>query len=157
MIQERLSVFETNSSSTHTLTLENRELCPSQLPIDKNGYVIITLEDFNCSGTVQTQSEKLAWLILQGCSEAGCYLSNRYDDTTSTQLHKEYSDSLVFDRIKNAICEYTGAKGIRFKRGTTGSIDHQSQYSSINEFLEEMNLTLEEWIFSSVYLTLGRD
>lgn len=176
MLHKRDNVFETNSSSTHTLTFKSRVLQPSTLPIDKHGRIIITLQDFDCSGTVKTQSEKLAWCILQAQGDAGTWLQSweddyfdeddlvdedddvvPYEETDIGQRHEEFMYSQVFDWMEKQICAYTGAKGMRFKLGTSGSINHQSYYGSVHDFLEETGVGLLEFIFGDMYLTLDRD
>ena len=176
MIQKRDNTFETNSSSTHTLTLNSRILRPSGLTVDKNDIIIIDLKEFGCSGEVKSQEDKLAWCILQAQCDADVWLDPweddyydeddlideddeiiDYDETDIAWRHNEFIDSDIFKWMSEQICAYTGAKGMKFKMGTKGYIDHQSMYSSIHEFLEEMGVGLLEFIFGDMYLTLDRD
>jgi hypothetical protein len=176
MIQKRDKTFETNSSSTHALTFHSRVLQPNELEVDKKGKIIITLKEFGCSGVVKSQADKLAWCILQAQCDADVWLDPweddyygeddlvdeddeivGYDDTDIAWRHDEFIDSDIFKWMEKQICAYTGAKGMKFKAGTKGCIDHQSMYGSVHEFLEEMGVGLLEFIFGDMYLTLDRD
>lgn len=108
--QIRNQVFETNSSSVHTIVFSNHGLEPSNLPV-KDGMIQIDFGQFGKElNYYNSQYEKLSYLIT--CLY---YLS---DDIYNTYLFKE---------IQSTVCEYTGANGIEIIGITEPSIDHQSQ------------------------------
>ena len=113
----RNGVFETNSSSVHTLSISKDGMEESYLPVDSEGYI---LTDFGSFGKdlqyYTTQEEKLSYLIT--C----CYYLGGWD----THMDNCY----VFRKIEKAICEYAGAKGIKILGENEPEIDHQSQPNS---------------------------
>ena len=70
----RISVFETNSSSVHTVTFSNVGLQDSNLPM-KDGYVIAHYGEFGKNRqTFNSQEDKLSYLVT--C----CYYLNGFSD-----------------------------------------------------------------------------
>ena len=128
MRQIRKSVFETNSSSTHSLCITNGELEKSTLHHDD--YTIeIPMGEFGWEiEEYYSQSEKLSYLV------------------TITQYNDEQQDL-----VREAIKEYTGydlvIKG-------SGYVDHQSS-DTLDELFEgdeetiKMNLTY--FVFNNGY------
>lgn len=111
--QIRHNVFETNSSSVHSLVYANGNLEPSELNMDGLGVIHISLGDFGKSYHVyKRQSEKLSYLLTCVYYLADCDAGNIYS-------HFE------FDKIQRAICSYTGARAIEIDN-SEGYIDHQS-------------------------------
>jgi len=110
----RNQVFETNSSSVHTIIFSNDGLEPSNLPV-KDGMIQIDFGKFGKElNYYNSQYDKLSYLIT--CLY---YLSSfGYDDIYNTYLFKE---------IQNTVCEYAGANGIEIIGDVEPSIDHQSQ------------------------------
>jgi len=112
----RYNVFETNSSSVHTLAIAKEGLEPSHLPTDKEGYILARYGSFGKERRYyDTQEEKLSYLVT--CCY---YLSHGWDKES---LYENWT----FREIQEAICEYTGAKGIRIVGDDEPEIDHQSQ------------------------------
>ena len=97
----RSGVFETNSSSVHSLVFSKEGLEPSVLPVDKNDKIITDFGEFGREYCIyNTQAEKLSYLIT-------CL---NYD----------------FQTLEKYVCEYTGAAGIKILGETDPYIDHQS-------------------------------
>ncbi len=128
-IVNRENVFETNSSAVHTLAVSNDGLEHSNLPVDKDGYISVEFGEFGKSGFFDSQIDKLSYLITQ------CYYLNGWDLNIDR-------DNYHFRNIEEAICEYTGAKGIKIVGGEP-SIDHQA----MPEY--ELNL-VDEWVPKSI-------
>ena len=60
----RSGVFETNSSSVHSLVFSKEGLEPSVLPVDKNDKIITDFGEFGREYCIyNTQAEKLSYLI----------------------------------------------------------------------------------------------
>lgn len=112
----RNNVFETNSSAVHSLTIDKSGLKPSELPVDKEGYIITdfgNFGDYDMGVTLWTQSEKLSYLATE------CYYLNGFD--------VNIEDSTTWMNICDAIIHYTGCRGVRLLKQTEPSLNHQAQ------------------------------
>ena len=101
-IVTREGMFETNSSSIHSITVGNKENLMDTLPLDDDGItLVINCEyDFGWGEESYTDAEaKAAYCVL---------------------------DNISPDLIETAIKEQTGAKVIHYINETNGYIDHQS-------------------------------
>lgn len=110
----RNNVFETNSSAVHSLTIDKSGLKPSELPVDEEGYIVTDFGDFgdyDMGITITDQATKLSYLATE------CYYTNHMD----TNLEESYQ----WRDICDAICEYTGAKGVRVLGHIEPSLNHQ--------------------------------
>lgn len=119
--QIRWSVFETNSSSVHSLAFNpsGREKC--KINRNKDGYLIVDYGQFDRNYDLfTTQTEKLSYLMTQ--------LYYIYGST-----EKVY-EGYLFEIIEDAVCKYANAKGIKIKDKTDPYIDHQSipEYGEIS-------------------------
>ena len=110
----RVNVFETNSSAVHSLIVSKEGMEPSKLPMDSDRYIMARYGKFDKDGFFTTQEEKLSYLLTQ-CYYLGGWEYDYYMD--SSNYH--------FRRIQEAICKYTGAKGIRIVGGEP-YLDHQA-------------------------------
>ena len=129
MKTERYKMFETNSSSVHSLTIDSSGMEPSNLPV-KNGYVVVPFGEFDKSGDYTSHIDKLSYLVTQ------CYYLCGLDIPDRDNCYH-------FRQIEDAVCDYCdGVKGIKIKGGNP-YIDHQS----LPEY--ELNL-VNEWDESSV-------
>lgn len=110
----RSKVFETNSSSVHSIAISKEGREPSELKLDKEGMIKVALGSFGKDKEYYTsQYSKLSYLIsclyyISGCNISGIY--HNYE----------------FRRIEDAVCCYTGAKGIKILDDIVPDIDHQS-------------------------------
>ncbi len=119
MIKIRNSVFETNSSSVHSISIDKSGLEKSNFKLDKNGYIHVDYGQFDRYYELFTsQYEKLSYLIT--C----CYYLANYEDSVT--------DTYEFRRIEDALKDYTGCAGIIIDNQCEPYIDHQSiPYDSI--------------------------
>lgn len=120
----RRNVFETNSSAVHSLVISDEGMEQSNLPMDDDGYVLVKFGSFGKDERIFTsQEDKLSYLITQ------CYYLNHWDEDIYDNYH--------FRNVKEAICEYTGAKGIKIIGGEP-DIDHQEypeyELNLVNEY-----------------------
>lgn len=116
----RRNVFETNSSSVHSLVISNDGREPSEFRLNKYGEIEIDFGQFGKDLCFYTsQYDKLSYLItclyyLSGHGIDGIY------------------DRWEFRKIQDAVCKYAGATGIKILGEQEPEIDHQSQpYSGI--------------------------
>lgn len=142
----RNNVFETNSSSVHTLSIAKSGLEPSHLPVDKEGYILTDYGEYGKDHRYySTQEEKLSYLIT--C----CYYLNSWD--------KDLEDNYEFQTIEKTVCDYTGAKGIKVLGKKEPAIDHQSQpedgwnMNVVNAYDDEQ---VRDFIFNK-YISLKTD
>ena len=110
----RKSVWESNSSSVHSLQISSDGMEPSKLPVDKDGYITVEYGEFGKDGTVySTQEDKLSYLVTQ------CYYLGGWDYDVNRD------NNYHFRNVEDAIIDYTGAKGIKIVGGEP-EIDHQT-------------------------------
>ena len=136
MIKKRNGVFETNSSAVHSLTIRQDGMEKSYLPVDDEGYVVTDFGDFgdyDVGITTFDQRVKLSYLATE------CFYLNHFDEGIE--------ESHRWQNVCDAICKYTGAKGVRVLHKTQPSLNHQvipdyglkfcSEYDedSINNFI----------------------
>lgn len=147
--QIRCGVFETNSSSVHSLAFDPSGMEKSKLKKNKDGYIVVYLGQFGREDAVYTtQEEKLSYLM-----------TLIYYMKSSTD---EFEDFWLFEQIEDVVCEYANAKGIivKEKRGIYPYIDHQSvpEYGSIDIINTYDRDSLLGFIFNKyVFLKTGSD
>ena len=142
----RRSVFETNSSSVHSVTVvgsNNSEYNYRGLPVLSDGYVHTTGGEFGWE--VQTYSDpihKLEYIVTM--------LHQVYRADTCEALMELAEFKELSDLIAN-VCSCNGLL-VDCKDGywDMGYIDHQSceGYTNLDEFLDNYSVTLEEFIFN---------
>ena len=153
--QKRGKVFETNSSSTHSITIESGGLTAGELRIAEDNKVHVTFGEFGwevCD--YSDQYEKLQYILTMcACTEGrNCTSPDEFYETEGYKL------------ISSAVSEYCHCDGIEVESDINiecydnkiyldfdGYIDHQScDYSSVAEFLKENYISsVEEFIFDN--------
>lgn len=156
----RFGTFETNSSSTHSLTIVRpRHYGPLKVEPDSN-RVEMHCGEFGWEREVYSSPE-----------EKLCYLWTMF---CMTELHK--ADSLAeikflpgFQLINDAVAENCNCDGISARSITHskyggldcgGYIDHQSceDYSSVQDFLDQNGMTVASFIFDdTIAIQTGND
>lgn len=157
--QIRRNVFETNSSSMHSLTIKKGKTNSSNLYIGNDNKVEIDFGEFGweiCN--YSNQYSKLQYILTMcACTEGHSCITP-----------EEFYETDGFKSISNAIASHCNCDGIRIKDGCLrtkhenyysnedyldfdGYIDHQSceDYSSVADFLEQNNISsVEEFVFN---------
>lgn len=109
----RTNTFETNSSSVHSLSISSEGRESSEFELNEDGMIEISFGEFGKDERLySSQYDKLSYLIT--CLY---YLNGTIDDIY---------DSWNFRHIKDAVCKYAGAKGIKILEHPDPYIDHQS-------------------------------
>ncbi len=130
-VKIRKSVFETNSSSTHSIHIDNKTmLMDTSLLPDEDGVITLTGGEFGWE-----------W--------------ERYNDALTKANYASIDSSGVSNELLiQAITEQTGARQVNINHIDWVYIDHQSR-----GLLEEMNLEkLKNWIFNpNSWLITGND
>lgn len=154
----RRFVFETNSSSVHTLQISKDGMSPSELEIRKrDGMIRVPLKYWGRESAEYTsQLDKLSYI----CSRAWCADSNHCTWEEDPNSYENY----VIGMIEEAICDYTGAKGIELyiPKGEEPGFDHQTapEYSDdMNGFCNVWNSdSIQNFVFNKyVSFTTGSD
>ena len=146
----RQNVFETNSSSVHSLVINSEGLEPSNLKIDpKTDHIIVNTQYFGKEYNIySTQEDKLSYLITYIITSLQSTYDN--DEILEVELFKDYR----FIDIENIIKEYCNCSGIIVNIDEEGGFDHQtSPYESgciINLYDEE---EIKNFIFNK-YISL---
>ena len=174
MINRRSNVFETNSSSVHTVTLSDNSV--NDLKVSKDGYVHLSMgyygKEFNY---FNNSYDKLSYAILTICYTHGIFLDwyddseelseddyesacsywiDSLEDLMDTTEYKEVEKCVVSEMTKQGNICY----GIKIHQSNCG-IDHQSQeYSSLDEFFEQNNIeNCYQFIFGNYTLNTTQD
>lgn len=150
MRQIRRGVFETNSSSTHSVTVDhNKGLSPNYLYVSEDGYVHAEFDEFGWEVWDYTDQEtRLNYLLTM----ARCLNGNNgwYDEKEKKKGLKKFVKTNDFERISKVVAEYANCNGVWIDN-SDGYIDHQSyeDYDKLDDFLKEYNTDIEEFIFGA--------
>lgn len=156
--QIRRNVFETNSSSMHSLTVKKGTMENSNLLIDDtNNKVVSGFGEYGWEiENYTSQSDKLRYILTMcACTEGKILVSP-----------DEFYDTEGFKLISEAIANHCCCDGVEIAEGSMktdhwkdnyyldfdGYIDHQSyeDYASVAEFLSKNNIgSVEEFVFSN--------
>jgi len=138
----RYGTFETNSSSVHSLVISNEGMEPSELKIrKKDGKIRVLLRYWGKNEAHCTsQLDKLSYI----CTRAWCANSHYALDYVVDNDEENY----VLRYIEEAICDYTGAKGIELyiPKGEEPGFDHQTA----PEYSDDMNGFCNIWDEKSI-------
>ena len=106
-------VFESNSSSSHTLVISDSGREPSKLIPDSEGYIHVDYGEFGKDLMMyDSQYDKLSYLVTL------CYYCTYGSEKTT--------DTYQFKEIEDAVIKYTGCNGIIIDELVDPAIDHQS-------------------------------
>ena len=158
MIQVRRGVFETNSSSTHSITVFNSKLEESTLNVRNDGCIHVDLGEFGWEvRNYYSQCSRLSYLLTM------LYELTGRDIPYSQGYEQKVLDAMIesdnFSRIVEDVCAYAEADGIVIDN-TCGYIDHQSStddYRTIDEFLADCGCTITEFVFGDVCVHTDND
>lgn len=151
----RNKVWETNSSSVHSIVISDKGLRKSKLKPCKDGYIHIALQYFGKELCVYwEQKDKLSYLLTCAAYMAGCiYGSNDYE---------HFYGSYYFKNIEEAILNYINdpaVLGIKIYDLEKAEIDHQSA-PEYGEFPIDVNIwnekSIQNFVFNS-YVALKTD
>ena len=156
MKKVRTSLFETNSSSVHTITIDKRGMEKPSLDIRRRKkddgtfgkFIIGKLGTFGKDfRDYKTQDEKLSYLLTI------CYLTDGHLNL------EDMTDSWAFKDLEREICEYCKCDGIKIDPKTEGLayIDHQTMndYSYMDDF-RYSHMDYVDFVFNS-YVSLHTD
>lgn len=145
----RKNVFETNSSSTHSIVFSKNGLEPSEFILNKDNELTITYGNFDSwesYGEYNDQFTKLSYLITL------CWYCFPKGDVIY--------DEINFKNIEKAVCKYTGASRIIVSDEIEPDLNHQlipdyNEFDLLNTWNEDEVIN---FIFNkNVLLVLDRD
>lgn len=143
--QLRRNVFETNSSSMHSLSIAKRGVT-EYLHVDE------------CTNKVVTEFGEFGW----GYDEYNdpetklLYLVTMIGESRNCYSIKEVYETNDFKKINDVISARCECDGIEIKNNA-GYIDHQS-IDTIDNLMKEYNCTIEEFIFDNgITLVIDND
>ena len=175
MITRRSNVFETNSSSVHTITIDTGNI--NDLEVQRDGYIHLSMPYYGKQfDRFNNSYDKLCYALLVVCYTHGIYLD--WDpDNEEYMSEQEYEDECNYwkDCLEDLMsleeyhiieqCVISELKknnkecyGLKIHQSSCG-IDHQSQeHESLHEFLEENKLSnIHDFIFGNYTLNTGCD
>ena len=151
MINIRTNVFETNSSSSHSITIPYPlELNENEMEINEDGYIEVSLSQF-CHWEHESQMDRLAWLIQLLANEKLGYNPfwyHRNDEHWHELAEKLYATE-EFQELSAEIADYASCRGIVLAELTSGYIDHDSNYESMKIFLLEYGVDAVSFVFGN--------
>ena len=155
--QIRRSVFETNSSSTHSFTYGNTH---NSLVVNNEDNCIHTdLGEFGWEvETYCDSATKLAYILLAAAS----FTSHSFwyfGDTGFDEMLESFKGTEEYKRIEEAVRNYMNCDGIVIDENSEGYIDHQSlEYDSFDNWLDDTGASsVEDFIFGNVVLHTDND
>lgn len=146
MIQIRRNVFETNSSSSHSITITDDMLVDNEIPIvedwdicEGESTMLVELNGFCGWCDHESQMEKLAYLIMQIAYILDLDYANGWYGSKEQieEAREKLYESEEFKELENCVCDHAGCKHLRLRDGTEGYIDHESVVSNIYELQNE--------------------
>ena len=169
MLNKRLNVFETNSSSVHSITIDGTNV--NDIVVEKDGYIHLSLPYYGKNKYSYNNSyDKLCYAVLLACYASRIYIPYIYstdpteediedwkcccEDLSETEDYKAIEECVITEiNRQNRICY-----GIKLHMSDCG-IDHQStDFESLSEFLKENNVEdLHEFIFGRAVLHTDGD
>ena len=152
----RRSVFETNSSSTHSFTYGGAY---NNLVVDDfDNCVHTSLDEFGWEvRTYYDSAKKLDYILLAAANftdhDFWCNRENLKEEIASFRETEE------FQRIEEAVKDVMNCDGIVIEDYADGYIDHQSlEYDSFDEWLDDTYAdSIEDFIFGGVVLHTDND
>lgn len=155
----RRGVFETNSSSSHSVSIKNENISESYLRVDPfDNLVHVQPGEYGWSyDTLKTQTDRLSYLCTMLLCTEGAKV-NSVDEITELDGYKEINkiiaekcncEGIIIDGDME-IKSYTYGEKTHTYLDFDGYIDHQSceGYSNINAFLNDYNLDIVNFIFN---------
>lgn len=153
----REGVWETNSSSVHSISISNKGMRKCKLKPKKDGYIHVKVRYWGTDlEYFPNQKDKLSYLLtcvayLTGCGNGWADYSNFYED---------YRFKYIEEAVRHYYEETTGkydCLGIKVDNLEKAEIDHQSIPEYDVPFVNVWNeKSIQEFIFNS-YISLKTD
>ena len=157
MLQVREKIFESNSSSTHSISFmcRDRSLEQNHIVIDNDGYMHVEFGKFGWEVCTYTdQYNKLSYLLTMALQLNGNDVW--YGDDIDEEIEK-FMETEDFKLINDEIARYANCNGIIIDH-SVGYVDHQSVYGrTIRGFLDENDTDVLDFVYGSVVVHTDND
>lgn len=153
----RRSVFETNSSSTHSFTYGNTN--NNLVANDEDGCVHTDLGEFGWEvETYYDSATKLAYILLAAANFTG-HSFWYFGDKGFDNMLESFKETEEYKRIEDAVRSHMECAGIVIDDKSEGYIDHQSlEQGSFDSWLYDTGASsVEDFIFGNVVLHTDND
>lgn len=139
----RKGVFETNSSSMHSLVIKGeKKINKEQLKINEDGFIEVETDDYTWGYFIlETAQEKLNYVVACKINEDDLYLFGNDSENNSKHHRRLARAGIEFIKLEEMLCEATGAKGIE-----VNLIRGCSTEQSLDELVKE-DLSILDIIF----------
>ena len=156
--QIRRNVFETNSSSMHSLTIDNKALTNSILHVNEDNKIPVELGEFGWGiENHYDQATKLSYLVVMAL-EKELRDVKAEDDLYQTEGFKAINDAIaeyckcdgiVVENFGFELHSYESEGATKYYSQHNGYIDHQScgDYASLQDYLDDQGLSILEFVF----------
>ena len=143
----RKGVFETNSSSMHSLVIKGeKKINKEQLKINEDGFIEAETEDYTWGNFIlETAQEKLNYVAACKINEDGLYLFGNDSENNSKHHRRLARAGIEFIKLEEMLCEVTGAKGIEVNL-TRGCSTEQSLDELVKEDLSILDIIFDDRI-----------
>ncbi len=151
MKQVRRSVFETNSSSTHSITITHGKIVNNNIRVDRDGYIHTELGEFGWEiWDYKGQAERLSYLVTMLAVKSDVTLWCYEDDESRTEkdIVEDIMKTHEFEKLSDEIGRHARCSGVIIDP-SDGYIDHQSHedYRDFQDFLDQYNTNVVEFVF----------
>lgn len=155
-INVRKNIFETNSSSMHSVSVISKKLQHNEMVLDKDGILHTELGEFGWGyDEYFDQATKLSYLVTTKAMHLE-HESYYLDEKEFDELLEDLKDDSEWINLVNMLKERTGCKDVVIDK-SNGYIDHQSFEGGITSFLKSIDCTAEEFIFGDTTLIIDND
>ena len=144
----RKGVFETNSSSMHSLVIKGeKKIKREQLRINEDGFIEAETDEYTFGGNslLKTAQEKLNYMVSCKINEDDLYLFGNDSENNSKHLKRLARAGIEFIKLEEMLCEITGAKGIEVNL-TRGCSTEQSLDELVREDLSILDIIFDDSI-----------
>lgn len=143
----RKGVFETNSSSMHSLVIKGeKKINREQLKINENGFIEVETDDYTWGYFIlETVQEKLNYVVACKINEDDLHLFTNDSENNSKHLKRLARAGIEFIKLEEMLCEITGAKGIEVNL-TKGCSTEQSLDELGREDLSILDIIFDDSI-----------
>lgn len=160
----RRNTFETNSSSTHSISIVDDHRVGCKLPIEDNMYdekwkgdgwepdcLMVELTGFCSWHDHDSQNDRLALLCLLVCYQVMDESPHCLSEDQWNEYFLKVYDSDEWKSLEQEISEYADCRFIRVEQYSEGYIDHDSlEYDNIQEFLDMWDLgSVSDYVFAN--------
>lgn len=155
MISIRRNIFETNSSSSHSLSISHNYITVDDLVVEDDD-VHTECGEFGWGvEEYLNTSTKLSYLITV-VAESTIGTTWWDGDTFEDFMIKDLYETDEFQEIKEVVCSHEHCSDL-IVDSLRGYIDHQSKPISMRSFLADYGLSIEEFLYGNVKLIIDND